>query len=168
MQLISPQAATPGTPIPPARSYPRLVLAVVALIVVVVVVVVVALYFAFIYTPSLPIPAGTVIRWSYGDQTNPILAHYYVWAYTVTRCCAHLVGTYHTDHAFAWYVGFSEWRAEVSAPCPAVPVGSPEGPYDGNFTSIDLAPGLGYFGIICGSAQSVTISITQTVQLVYT
>jgi hypothetical protein len=125
---------------------------------------VVGLYFAFFYTPSLPIPAGTVIHLSNGDLTNPVLGHYYVWAFTITRCCAHLVGSYHADHPFGWWIGGPGYQGP--GPCALNGVG---GPTDGNFTTpIDLPPGSHVLGFTCGLAQPVTITITQTVQVVYT
>jgi hypothetical protein len=121
-------------------------------------------FFGFLYTPSLPIPAGTVIRITDGDLRNPVLGHYYVWAFTVERCCAHVVGGWEADHGVGWGVWGPNWwtgRQECT----------PHGAEPSNGTlrmGAPFNPGSYFFGMGCGLVGPTTITITQTIQLAYT
>lgn len=143
-------------------------------VVAVVVVAVLGVYFAFFYTPGLPIPAGTVIQIANGDLENPVIGHYKVWAFTVTRCCAILTGSYHSDPGVGWGYGGPDFQALRQAgtfQCVNEPINPPE---DGNFSDtfssfspLEPGPYILHFTVPCGLPSPLTIRITQTVQLEY-
>lgn len=142
----------------------------VLLVAVVLIAAVLGVYFAFFYTPGLPIPAGTVLRIGSGDLLNPIIGHYLVWAFTVTRCCAVLKGSYHANYQVGWGIGGPDyWSLHQygGLECINEPLGSP---MDGNFSMMSPfgnGPGVFFFSVPCGLPSPETITITQTIQLVY-
>jgi len=118
-------------------------------------------YFVVIYVPSFPIPAGTLIHLEDNQSAE--------WFFRVTRCCATIGGSYHADHPVGWWRGTWSLGAHNLEACAAQ---SPGGPVDGNFSWVTsygpLNSGSYLLGVTCGSQPSVTITITATVQLVYT
>ncbi len=121
-------------------------------------------FFGFFYTPSLPIPAGTVIRVTDDDLRSPIFGHYYTWAFTIQRCCARVVGGWQADHEVSWGIwGPNWWTGRQDC--------TPQGaaPGNGTFGLWDpFQPGSYFFGMGCGLVGPTTITITETIQLAYT
>ncbi len=126
----------------------------------VVVSLVLAFYFVFVYVPSFPIAAGTVVHLE-GNQTAE-------WYFRVTRCCANITGAASADHPVGWWIGVWSLNHRGEESCRPQ---SPGGPAVWDFRALgfgdDLGPGEYLFGITCGSQPSVTVTFTQTVDLSY-